>query len=314
MLDLTYFIVFVFSIAIAFASIWFGHQFTTTYYTKFHKDYFYYLITFFGFSFYGIWAQIFMRSFLSSKDTGGEMIEMVANFLPILGVPFLIISWIMLVKMGYSLVEVKPKKKFWLIHFIILAIIIALGGLLVTLDTSYWGLGNQLIDIQIGLVLFLDTVPIVFFVSMVVYHSKKYRMSYRNIITRFALLVLLGLTLRCVVLIFHDTDPWIFAPLLLLYFLSNFVPLFYLRLTSDAVFSPVRVEYLNEEKRALLFQKYQITKREKEIIDQICQGKTNQQIADDLFISLQTVKDHTHRIYTKIGINSRLKLVQMING
>jgi ATP/maltotriose-dependent transcriptional regulator MalT len=57
-----------------------------------------------------------------------------------------------------------------------------------------------------------------------------------------------------------------------------------------------------------------ITKREKEIVEQICQGKTNQQIADALFISLQTVKDHTHRIYCKIGINSRMNLVQMVNG
>jgi DNA-binding NarL/FixJ family response regulator len=57
-----------------------------------------------------------------------------------------------------------------------------------------------------------------------------------------------------------------------------------------------------------------ISKREKEIVQQICEGKTNQQIADELFISLQTVKDHTHRIYSKIGINSRMKLVQLVNN
>jgi ATP/maltotriose-dependent transcriptional regulator MalT len=32
-----------------------------------------------------------------------------------------------------------------------------------------------------------------------------------------------------------------------------------------------------------------------------------------LFISLQTVKDHTHRIYSKIGIRSRMQLVQLVN-
>ena len=56
-----------------------------------------------------------------------------------------------------------------------------------------------------------------------------------------------------------------------------------------------------------------LTQREREVIEQLCLGKTNQQIADSLFISLQTVKDHTHRIYTKVGINSRMKLVQIIN-
>src|SRR5690606_31561711 len=40
-----------------------------------------------------------------------------------------------------------------------------------------------------------------------------------------------------------------------------------------------------------------ISKREAEIILEICSGKSNKAIADKLFITLQTVKDHTHRIY-----------------
>ena len=59
--------------------------------------------------------------------------------------------------------------------------------------------------------------------------------------------------------------------------------------------------------------KFKVTKREKEIIAQISLGKTNQQIADELFISLQTVKDHTHRIYKKIGVNSRIKLIRLLS-
>jgi DNA-binding NarL/FixJ family response regulator len=61
------------------------------------------------------------------------------------------------------------------------------------------------------------------------------------------------------------------------------------------------------------FERYGVTKRERQIVQKICLGKTNQQIANELFISLQTVKDHTHRIYSKIGINSRMQLVQMLN-
>ena len=62
-----------------------------------------------------------------------------------------------------------------------------------------------------------------------------------------------------------------------------------------------------------VFERYGVTKRERQIVQKICLGKTNQQIANELFISLQTVKDHTHRIYSKIGINSRMQLVQMMN-
>jgi DNA-binding NarL/FixJ family response regulator len=58
--------------------------------------------------------------------------------------------------------------------------------------------------------------------------------------------------------------------------------------------------------------KYEISPREKEIICEICNGLTNQQIADKLFISLQTVKDHTHRIYGKTLATSRMQLMKMV--
>jgi hypothetical protein len=37
-------------------------------------------------------------------------------------------------------------------------------------------------------------------------------------------------------------------------------------------------------------------------------GKTNQEIADQLFISLATVKDHNHNIFRKCGVRNRLEL------
>ena len=63
-----------------------------------------------------------------------------------------------------------------------------------------------------------------------------------------------------------------------------------------------------------IFEHYGITKRERQIVQEVCRGKTNQQIADTLYISLQTVKDHTHRIYSKMGIKSRIQLVRKMSG
>lgn len=62
-----------------------------------------------------------------------------------------------------------------------------------------------------------------------------------------------------------------------------------------------------------LVDKYQISKRELEIIHFVCQGKSNQEIADQLFISLGTVKDHLYRIYKKIGIKNRTQLANLFN-
>lgn len=56
---------------------------------------------------------------------------------------------------------------------------------------------------------------------------------------------------------------------------------------------------------------YGISKREMEVIQLICQGQTNQEIADALFISLKTVKDHNYRIFQKTGVRNRVELVQL---
>jgi DNA-binding NarL/FixJ family response regulator len=63
-----------------------------------------------------------------------------------------------------------------------------------------------------------------------------------------------------------------------------------------------------------LFSKYNISNREQEIIHLICQGKTNKEIEDVLFISLQTVKHHIYNIYNKMGIKNRVQLTNMVRG
>ena len=315
MLSIVFIIVFIFCAAIAIAGCWIAYQFITTYDTTFHKTYFYYLITFFGFGFYGIWSQILMNSLLAATETDIETIKTVANFLPVLGVPFLIISWIMLTKMAYALVQINPKRNLIHIHILILTLIsILVLGLFIILKEDHWLFKEHLAYTEVGILILVEFIYISLFAAVVLFESKKYKNTYKNTIQQFVLLMLLGLFIRVLVLLLHEANLFLLAPLLVFYFLSNFVPLFYLRLKSDLIFTPVSAAQPSEEKKSVLFSKYKITKREKEIIEKICQGKTNQQIADELFIGLQTVKDHTHRIYSKIGINSRLKLVQMINS
>jgi DNA-binding NarL/FixJ family response regulator len=48
-----------------------------------------------------------------------------------------------------------------------------------------------------------------------------------------------------------------------------------------------------------------ITQRESEIFKLICLGFTNQQIAEHLFISRETVRWHLRSLYSKIGVDSR---------
>ena len=61
-----------------------------------------------------------------------------------------------------------------------------------------------------------------------------------------------------------------------------------------------------------LIEKYGISRREHEVLDMVLQGKANKEIEDALSISIRTVETHLHRIYKKLGINSRLQLVGLV--
>ncbi len=54
---------------------------------------------------------------------------------------------------------------------------------------------------------------------------------------------------------------------------------------------------------------YQLSEREKEILSNLVQGLDNRQIADALFISYETVRNHVKHIYEKLHVNSRSQAV-----
>ena len=56
-----------------------------------------------------------------------------------------------------------------------------------------------------------------------------------------------------------------------------------------------------------------LSDKEKEVAELICLGHSNADIADILFISVQTVKTHTKRIYLKTDVHSRMELAALIN-
>ena len=53
-----------------------------------------------------------------------------------------------------------------------------------------------------------------------------------------------------------------------------------------------------------------ISSREYEVLQLIGQGYSNQQIAEQLYISLSTVKTHISKIFSKLNVNSRTQLVR----
>jgi DNA-binding NarL/FixJ family response regulator len=52
-----------------------------------------------------------------------------------------------------------------------------------------------------------------------------------------------------------------------------------------------------------------LTEREQEVLELVCQGLSNKQIAQRLYLSVRTIENHLRRIYQKLGIGSRTEAV-----
>jgi len=57
-----------------------------------------------------------------------------------------------------------------------------------------------------------------------------------------------------------------------------------------------------------------LTAREREVLNLLARGNTNREIAEQLFITNKTVKNHLSRIYEKIGVHSRSEAIALWLG
>lgn len=57
-----------------------------------------------------------------------------------------------------------------------------------------------------------------------------------------------------------------------------------------------------------------LSKREKEILEMVAKGLIYKEIADQLFISAETVKKHVYHIYEKLHVNNRVEAVNKYFG
>ena len=55
-----------------------------------------------------------------------------------------------------------------------------------------------------------------------------------------------------------------------------------------------------------------LTRRQQQLIPLIAQGLTNKEIASQLHLSAQTVKNHVHRMIRKVGVGDRLAVVELV--
>jgi DNA-binding CsgD family transcriptional regulator len=123
--------------------------------------------------------------------------------------------------------------------------------------------------------------------------------------------------LNLVAYVFFFSAPFLPRPFKI-YILSaaaisvNLIPIIWLRL----FFLKFYIQFLPDSSLPsldLVTRKYQISIREREVMELVLEGKTNQEIEKLLFISYNTVKNHIYNIYQKLGVKSRGQMIHFVH-
>ena len=298
-------LLFVLSVAVTSGSILLTVKLRSTYKTEFFSTLMYLQTFYFTYGFYAIWGQVILVSFLSPFITK-EILSKTTNILVLLGSPFVIFTWLMLLKLARELSGRKTSNSFIFWYL--------LGNTLLAACIGYFfskfsALNSNTI-IKYCFIL-LNVAYSITGAAYLLFSQKKKTILRKVDMKNIAFGLLFVMLLQNAILIYYQGNIYIALVFILLFFIGGtFIPV-YIRYKSDLFI--LHSGSQNKITLDSLYKNFDISPREKEIIREICNGLSNQQIADKLFISLQTVKDHTSRIYYKTNCSSRAQLMSLVN-
>lgn len=248
----------------------------------------YFLILLYVYGYYSLWSGILLSGFMQIDN-----VEWVAMLLARMGAPFIVVSQLMLL-MWVARIQKMKALPVVLASAIVSALVIA--------AYSYGASsGHDSIRVACSVVALVSAL----LVAALLILGKQQVVSDKARLFLVALASAAGL-----MHLSQFTALTGFA-----HFDSAFVLMFYLFNTAlVVVYSYHATEELAQAPLSLddFLLKYGISKREADILRGIYDGKTNQEIANQLFISLQTVKDHSSRIYQKTHVKNRAQLTTLV--
>lgn len=307
--NLIYFSLLLITLGAATGAILIANYLRKSYPVNFIGSMFYYVILMCAFGVYGIWGLIFIKVILTEVTLSENIQTMISYAIPFLGFPFLIMAWYMYLRFCHELSGSKIGRAASVSYFFfLLFFFIVLGWSIAQKSDEVITIpGIGIIYVYLVLDVLLTAWGLIFLIIKSLRIKTMTDMPVRNYVMLTAVFLLLKIIAAYIYYLFPSTIP----VFILLFFLAVVMPLvyFYSHKERFIIMNKGGSELSSFEN---LIAQYGITQREREIIKEVCSGKSNQEIADALFISLQTVKDHTHRIYLKMGIKRRVQLIQIM--
>ncbi len=248
----------------------------------------YFLVMLHVFGYYSLWSRILIKQFADTPN-----VEAIASIVAMLGIPFFVVSLMMLLVWAAAVQEMSVKV------LVLLPPVICIGDVLLFLQMGESSEVAARSAYSLTGFLSLAVVAGILVIGKARILDKGLEKLLLPLIASAGVIHLSYLTPLA-------QNAYYEIAFVLMFFLSNTAfAVFYTYLTPEEVEQPaVSLEDF--------LQRHGISKREADIVREIYAGKTNQEIANSLFISLQTVKDHSSRIYQKTFVKNRAQLTTLV--
>ena len=295
--------------------IFFTFRLNKRYRIPFVNSYFFYLVFLYIFGSYSLAGSGILEYLLVRMEVDPEVIYTSRLYAIFLGIPFVGLSHFMFLRSIREFFHRKQSILFIILFFFLILSAFILYG--VYLVKSNYGSGPLPLDMaRLQQRVFCGFIFIVYlwgFLSILIWSAKQSSID-RKYIRTFGASYLVFMVLNVALILLHSQFPFISQALFLLVFLSlHLIPILFLNLYLDKTkLTESEGDTDFETSLAKFVEKHEISKRECEVVRLICRGLSNQEISEELYISLQTVKDHTHRIFVKTGVKNRVQLSNMI--
>lgn len=303
------------SLGTSTGSILLAMRINTRYGYHYLNSFMYYQILLFIFGLYGLLGTIVVRNILVEFDIPVSTVVSLAELIPFLGVPVILTSWFMFLKMSFEIVGkvVSRIGVFMYFGFIIVAlftyiVVIYLYRNDIVLDTDILTSYSRFGFIGLQIITFSIAFFVLFRYGLIMKHKHKKKM-----VLTFGLVSLFIVILTILLFLFIQPNSIIEKVYMVFFFAGQLPPVIVLSYFLGKYFNTVDSRQTEEMLFDKFISEYQLSKRESEIVTHICMGYTNSQISEMLFISLQTVKDHVYRIYKKTGVKNRVQLVNIVS-
>jgi len=299
-------IIFIFCAAMAAGGILLTTRLLSEHPFPFLRPLFYHLIFMSAFGFYGIWGQFIIIAVAGERLTP-ELISTISVISLLLGLPFLVIGWLMLIKFSGEYSKAGFKNLLTVIFLLANFGIIAFLGI-VSRDMEF-GEALPLFKYYYAVAAVISGLTSAFMII----GGRSGEASAADRIS-LAAIISAGVLSQAAVLLLLPHSAWMALIFVFLLFAGMALLPVWLAYRADLkVFTqPVTSDMPRGIEEFYL--KHEISPREADIIREICNGLSNQEIADKLFISLQTVKDHTSRVYSKTNVRNRMQLMTLVRS